>query len=607
MPVMGFRSRLVVGIVGLVVGFLLAAMPVLSKLIDRFAEQQAEADLDDNRTSYANWFELQRHALRDQAYFLSRLPVLAEADPHAGTFSKSALRELCEPRGRGMTLITDAAAEVVGSTIPGIDPGADLRERPGIEAALRGSLVDELWRFAGHMFVGIAPIVRGNVVTGLVIVCEPVDGRSAVTIADATGCDVTIVDGDRVVAHTASSSVDAEFAQNLARQVAAAEQRLTNLGTAFRVDLGDTSHQALALPLHPTGATVVLSSSLAQIEALARDSLRWLWGTGAVITALGLALGLRFAQRLARPLRQLTKATTAMAEGNLSARVSVTGGDEIGQLATSFNSMAESLDALITNVCAHAEHAEIANRTKDSFLASMSHELRTPITNIKAYAEILVQYGEDTPVQERSEFVRIIDKECDRLAYLVGQVLDFTNLKSGLLPFEFAVVPLADTVRDAIAEHGPLAHARSIEFAVSLPAGPLQARCDERRLRQAIGSLLRNAVQFSPANGRVEIALTADDAEWQLMVVDHGPGVPDEAKEQIFEGFYQLGNTLTDKPAGAGLGLTIARLILDSHQGTIVCEDRPGGGARFVMRAPLGDCSGREGAPSATTGAGAAS
>jgi signal transduction histidine kinase len=437
------------------------------------------------------------------------------------------------------------------------------------------------------MFVGIAPIERDAKVAGLVVACTPLDARAAVAIADATGCDVTIADGERVVAYTTSAGVDDEFVASLARKAAAIEGPRTNLGTAFEIDLDEAAHQALALPLHPTGGTVVLSSSVAEIEALTNDSFRWLWGTGIVITLLGLVISLRFAQRLAQPLRQLTEATTAMAEGNLQARVPITGGDEIGQLARSFNSMAESLDALITNVCAQAEYAEIANRTKDTFLASMSHELRTPITNIKAYAEILVQYGEDTPAAERNEFVRIIDKECDRLAYLVGQVLDFSNLKAGQTPFVFAAVPLTRTVRDLVAEYGPLASASGVEVAVSLPPLELEARADEQRLRQAIGALLRNAIQFSPANGRVGVSLSECDGQWQVAVTDRGPGVPDEAKQRIFDSFYQHGNTLTDKPAGAGLGLTIAQMVLESHQGSIVCEDGPDGGSRFVVRGPL--------------------
>src|SRR5690606_20278807 len=249
------------------------------------------------------------------------------------------------------------------------------------------------------------------------------------------------------------------------------------------------------------------------------------------------------------------------------------------------NAMAARIGSLIENVSAHARRAEAANRAKDRFLSSMSHELRTPITAIKASAEILLLFGDDSPPNERAEFALIIGNEADRLAYIVGQVLDFTRLAGGHADLQLAAVDVSEVVRQAAAGAVSLAAPRRIEFELRLDAGAI-VHGDARRLGQLASALLRNAVQFAPVGSLVTVVDRTNGEQIELPVRDRGPGIPDAVKELVFESFYQHGDPLTGKPDGPGLGLSIARAIATAHNGRVWCEDHEGGGARFVVALP---------------------
>ncbi len=225
-------------------------------------------------------------------------------------------------------------------------------------------------------------------------------------------------------------------------------------------------------------------------------------------------------------------------------------------------------------------------RLKDRFLSSVSHELRTPLTSIRAYSEIL---GTMVPGEsmEWDEFVSVIHDESVRISNLVDGLFDFLQLQSG--EAEFAVTALdanavVQRVVDGLA--GRMA-TRAIELELDLPVGERKAKLDERQWQQLVFQLVDNAVKFTPSGGDVRIAGRVIGDEFELRVEDSGPGVPADDRSTIFEKFTQLSDHLTEKPAGAGIGLAVCRAIAERSGGHVWCEDSALGGAAFVVHVPL--------------------
>ena len=232
---------------------------------------------------------------------------------------------------------------------------------------------------------------------------------------------------------------------------------------------------------------------------------------------------------------------------------------------------------------------------KESFLSSVSHELRTPLTAICSYSEIL----KDMPPEDertRREFLTILREEAQRLTGIIEDVLDLSSFKAGKFFLNRGPLPLEDLLEGARKKYVPQARESQITlaFAKDCPGIP-PLLVDARRIRQVLDQLLGNALKFTPRGGTIQVRADCPDFQEEsrtgrlrLEVSDSGPGVPQEMREQIFQPFQQLGDVMTEKPHGTGLGLPLARSILEAHGGRIWCEDSPLGGARFVFTLPLG-------------------
>jgi signal transduction histidine kinase len=226
------------------------------------------------------------------------------------------------------------------------------------------------------------------------------------------------------------------------------------------------------------------------------------------------------------------------------------------------------------------------DRLKDEFLATVTHELRTPLTSIRSFSEILRDHP-DIAAEERQEFLAIIAKESERLTRLINQVLDLAKIEAGRFDWRIGPVDAKSVVSEAMAAIAQLFAEKAVRLDASIPDGLPQVSADRDQLMQVVINLLSNAVKFSPpASGRVRVdaAATADGVE--IRVVDNGPGLAPEHREVIFEKFRQVGDMLTDKPEGSGLGLSISRRIIEHFGGQIWVESEPGKGASFVFRVP---------------------
>ncbi len=251
----------------------------------------------------------------------------------------------------------------------------------------------------------------------------------------------------------------------------------------------------------------------------------------------------------------------------------------------------QALEAATAELRRANERLRHLDQLKDDFIATVSHELRTPLTAIRSFSEILL----DTPDLdrgEREEFLEIVVRESERLTRLINDLLDIAKIESGRMEWHVGECDLKDIVEQAVdATHSLLAERRiALETAMGATSAPVS--CDRDRLVQVVINLVSNAAKFVPdEGGHVRLALLQRAGELEVRVEDNGPGVPESAREAVFEKFRQLADDLKSRPKGTGLGLTICRQIIERFGGRIWVERSSLGGAAFCFTLPVAQAS----------------
>ena len=288
-----------------------------------------------------------------------------------------------------------------------------------------------------------------------------------------------------------------------------------------------------------------------------------------IISAL-LALGMvqLLARGMTRPLRDMADAATAMAAGEHGLQVSATSQDEVGDLARAFNAMS-------------AELAEV-DRMRRDLVANVSHELRTPISALRAQLENLV----DGVAEPDPEQLATMLRQVERLGRLVEQLLDLSRLESGSVPLQPRRFEVASMLEDVVDELRAVPGSSAVKVVVDEPG--LSAHADPERLHQVVANLVHNAVRHSPADGTVEVTACRRGTGVEIAVSDEGPGIPDADSQRVFERFYRSDAARTASDGGAGLGLSIARWIVELHGGEIHPEVCVPHGCRMVVQLPGG-------------------
>lgn len=228
---------------------------------------------------------------------------------------------------------------------------------------------------------------------------------------------------------------------------------------------------------------------------------------------------------------------------------------------------------------------------KSNFVASVSHELRAPIGAMRLMTESL-ERGTVADAGRQQEYFRIIGQECRRLSSLVENVLDFSRIDRGSRNYTFEPADLDALVARTVEVMRPYAGERQVTlmlatFAADRAAG--RRRIDGAAIQQALTNLVDNAIKHSPAGSTVSVELQADAASARIFVEDDGPGIPEEEQERIFEPFYRLGSELRRETQGVGIGLSIAKHIVEAHGGRITVDSSPGAGSGFTIVLPVAE------------------
>ncbi len=230
---------------------------------------------------------------------------------------------------------------------------------------------------------------------------------------------------------------------------------------------------------------------------------------------------------------------------------------------------------------------EVASQHKSQFLANMSHELRTPLNAIIGFSEVLLEkmFGELNEKQE--EYLNDIFTSGKHLLNLINDILDLSKIEAGRMELELGSVNLRDMLEGSlvVVKERALAHGINLSLEMSDDIDTLIA--DERKVKQIVFNLLSNAVKFTPDKGKVGIKARQGDSTVEVAVWDTGVGIAPEDQQRVFEEFQQVGETLTGKPEGTGLGLALTKRLVELHGGSIRLESTPGDGSIFTFTLPI--------------------
>jgi len=277
-----------------------------------------------------------------------------------------------------------------------------------------------------------------------------------------------------------------------------------------------------------------------------------------------------------RKLLHLQEATETIGRGDFSVRAPEEGGDEVAQLARSFNRMADEL-------AARAHALDSADRARRQLLADVSHELMTPLTAMRGYLETLSMNELSLDAQTRERYLGIVGDETLRMEHIVGDLLDLARLEGGSPTVRMAEVPIDTLFNRVAARHERELAQRRIRLVRRVDPGAATVHADPDRLEQVLQNLTVNALRFTPDDGTITLTADASDGHLRLTVRDTGPGIPDAHLALIFERFYKA-DAARRATGGSGLGLSIVKAIVERHGGTITVHND--GGAVFVITLP---------------------
>jgi signal transduction histidine kinase len=295
---------------------------------------------------------------------------------------------------------------------------------------------------------------------------------------------------------------------------------------------------------------------------------------------LALAVSSRLQRLVSSPILNLARTASEVSRhGDYSVRAAKINDDELGALVDAFNVMLQQIEQR------DAELRE-ANRLKDEFLATLSHELRTPLNAILGWTRLL--RANAVPADAHDRALEKVERNAQAQARLVEDLLEVSRITTGKLRLELKPTDLAGIVNAAVESVRVAADARQVAIQTSGLERRLAALGDPDRLQQIVWNLLTNAVKFTPPGGRVMVTLSRDGATDTLAVSDTGQGIDAAFLPNVFDAFRQADASSTRQYGGLGLGLSIARRLVELHGGTIqAASDGPGRGATFTVRLPV--------------------
>lgn len=289
-------------------------------------------------------------------------------------------------------------------------------------------------------------------------------------------------------------------------------------------------------------------------------------------TGIAVMVGLFLSETITTRIQQLNTAAGLVAQGQLSTRLAVTGRDEMASLARSFNAMLAQLEA------AEQKKAGVEMLRRD-LVAWVGHDLRTPLTSIRAIIEALA----DGLVEEdatRLRYLRTAQADIEALSHLIDDLFEMSQIDAGGLRMDLEPGDMADLVSDSLERFSEQARQKDVRLEGHISPQVGRVMMDEKRIGRVFTNLIANALRHTPAGGVIQVSVDRSEAGLVVSVQDSGEGIRPEDQPYVFERFYRGEKSRNRSTGGAGLGLAIAKGIVEAHGGKIGIESRPGQGTR---------------------------
>ena len=363
---------------------------------------------------------------------------------------------------------------------------------------------------------------------------------------------------------------------DMAGTVVASSQSVTGNGRQLGRQM-NSSVQRWPITVNETQVGELVAEGGLMVGASARNNSLVAGVTRAVLVAgltaglVGLLLALLLVRQITRPLGSLTQAASQIAGGDLSVRVPVQSRDELGELATTFNQMASSL--------------ETQEKLRRNLMADVAHELRTPLAGIQGTVEAL-QDGIFPPTGEN---LQAVHEQVMLLNRLVEDLRTLANAEAGQLSLDRLPLNLTELCQRQVTAFQSHALTKAVSLTFDHEPAAITMAGDDQRLSQVLNNLLDNALRHTPPGGAIQVELTSTNGKARLAVVDNGEGVPNDALPYLFDRFYRADASRNRRTGGSGLGLAIVRQIVQAHGGRIWAESPPIGqpqGSAFIIELP---------------------
>ena len=322
---------------------------------------------------------------------------------------------------------------------------------------------------------------------------------------------------------------------------------------------------------------VRVARPFSDIQTLDRQVQIIIWAIGLLSVAVIAVVSSRISRRITNPILEIAATARAVRDGDLSRRIPVTTGDEIGALSSSINDMAAKLG----NDIAQLKKLE---RVRSEFLGNVSHELRTPIFSLQGFLETLLDGAVDDPTVNR-DFLEKAHKHAGRLNALLNDLIEISRIESGEMKMSFRFMPLADFLREVSDEMAAAAAKKSLRLSVNTgECADDKVYGDRERLKQVMINLLDNAIKYTDNGGSITVSARREGPEAVCVeVADTGSGIPEAHLGRIFERFYRVDRDRSREVGGTGLGLAIVKHIVEAHGGVIRVESAVGKGSKFMF------------------------
>jgi signal transduction histidine kinase len=336
-----------------------------------------------------------------------------------------------------------------------------------------------------------------------------------------------------------------------------------------------------------------------------------------IMLAISIILILFIARTISLPLSKLMRKVIEIGKGNYDSKMDIKSTDEVGELASNFESMRQSINQVNQNLNNSVRERTLelekaneelrlndeylekinkelvsADKAKEEFMSMVSHELKTPLVPARGYVEILLRQKKTGELNEKQKkYANIVYRNLIKLEVLVNDVLDGYKIEMGKFKIQKNLVNVSELISSVVSDMPSLIGDKLITFKVdSQLTEETTIMCDQRRIEQVFANLIKNSIDFVPnSNGKITIGaeLVQNQTMVQFSVEDNGPGIPADKMDKLFHKFYQVDTSLIRKHGGSGLGLAISKGIIEAHGGKIWIDKENNQGAAFRFTIPF--------------------